>query len=218
MPGHRVRGQSELIGAFVFIGVAAVIGVAMIAYTSSIVSNYRSQLDLANALRSDASSIGINIIYYNNASSTLWILLNRVDGSRASYFIAVDTGSGYLPCSNIRFYNPNNDTDGILCNESEDCPTSTQVYSGSLSNVYIPWEGAITDYQRYAKVKGYSTTEPIYICKIENVCNYTSTSGLCYEGTIARLSLPQTSIARILVISLYNNKPYVVGVYEVPLR
>lgn len=212
-----VRGQSELIGAVAFIGLALVIGIAMISYLSSVVSGYRSQLELANALQSESSSVMVNIVSYDDSSSTLWLLLKRADGSRADYYIAVDTGSQYLQCSNIYFYNSSADRDGVLCNEN-DCPSSIQIYSGSLSRVYIPWEGAISDYQTYARVMGYTATGPIYICRVDNICRYTSPSGLCYDGTIARVYLQQASLARILVIAMHSNTPYVVGVYEVALR
>lgn len=212
------KGQSELISVVAFVGLALVIGVAMLSYFSSVISGYRSQAELSDHLQSESQNIHLDIISFDATTSTLWIILKRLDGSRSSYFIAVDTGAQYLGCSNISMYNPYNDNDGILCNSPNECITSQRVYEGSMTNVYTVWEGAISDFLSYSRAMGY-TMGTIRICRIENVCTYSQRPGICDENTIARLRLSSgTTLARIFVVTLYNNVPYIVGLHEVHLR
>lgn len=212
------KGQSELLTVIAFIGLSLVIGVAAISYFSSVISNYRTQLDLSNYLKNEASNLFLNVISYDIANSTLWILLKRFDGSSNNFFIAVDTGSRYINCSNIFSYNPYRDNDAILCNSATDCITSTTTYSGSTDRVYIPWEGSLSDLSSFSRAMGY-TVGNINICRVENVCRYASRPGLCDESTIVRITIPRdANIVRILIATLYSNMPYVVGIHEVAIR
>lgn len=213
-----VKGQSELLATVMYIGLALIIGIAMLSYFSSTVSGYRSQLDLVNHLQSESANILVSEISYDDRSSTLWLLLKRIDGTTSSFFIAVDVGSGYLSCMAASLYNPRGDTDGIVCNEvGRDCISSSPAYTGSMERVYVPWEGSIADLRSYARGMGLTVAGTIYICRVENVCRYTQTQGLCRDSTLVRLQLPRTGIARVLVFTLYSNTPYLVGIHEVAL-
>ncbi|MEM1607842.1 MAG: hypothetical protein QXG81_00990 [Ignisphaera sp.] len=215
-----MRGQSELLSTFVIIGVAVVIGVAMISYFVSLVSTYRSNVDLASYLQKEASNNLINIVSYDDASSSLWILLKKADGSSTDFFIAVDVNGSFLNCSKVLVYNVTRDSNGILCDSKDsDCAKAVEVFRGSLNRVYIPWGGAISSYLSYAKAMGYTSSGDMPICRVWNVCRYTAKAGLCGESTIAQLQLGGTTTkVRILVIAFYSNTPYVVGIHEVALR
>lgn len=213
------RGQSELVSTVIYIGLALVIGVAMLSYFTSVVAGYRENALLSSYLASEASNTLINMISFDNRSSVLWLLLKRVDGSRNNFFIAIEDGVQYLPCSSISFYNPYNDRDGILCNSLNECIRSTQVYGGSMDGVYIPWEGVVASFQQYAEAMGYTTANPIRICAVENICRYSPSTAPCSESTIARVELShRASKSRIFIVALYGGRPYVVGLYEVTLR
>ncbi|MEM4552893.1 MAG: hypothetical protein QXI86_01480 [Ignisphaera sp.] len=213
-----VKGQSELLTTFMYIGLAVVVGVAMLSYFSSVLAGYRSQLDLLNNLQIESVNIFVSEISYDDRASTLWLLFKRIDGSLSDFFVAVDVGTSYLPCSSISFYNPRGDSDGVICNDvGRDCIYSSSIYSGSMERVYVPWEGSIVDFRSYARSMGFTLSDTIHICRIENVCRYISTQGLCRDSTIARIQLPETSIARIFIVTLYGGTPYIVGVHEVAL-
>uniref|UniRef100_A0A7C2ZML0 Uncharacterized protein n=1 Tax=Ignisphaera aggregans TaxID=334771 RepID=A0A7C2ZML0_9CREN len=211
------RGQSELLTAIVFVGLSLVIGAAMLGYYSAVASSYREQLLLAEHLRKEASSVMLSIISYDNRSSSLWILLKRLDGSSSDFLVAIGSGGVYLGCSDIAMYNPYND-DGIACNDGSDCISSQQAFSGDPERVYVPWEGGISDFKSYAVAMGYPLGS-IHICRVPNVCRFGDTPGICQEGTVVRVQLPSdTDVARIFIATMYSNKPYIVSVHEVPLR
>lgn len=213
------RGQSELLSAVIYIGFALLIGVSMLSYIASVVSGYRDSILLSNHLANEASSILINIISFDDRSSTLWILLKRVDGSQSNFFIAVDNGTDYISCNSIYVYNLYSDNDGILCNSPTDCIVSTPIYVGPMDRVYIPWEGTISSFLQYARVMGYSISDRVYICSIENICRRSLAPGLCSESSIVKIQLPpEASKARIFMATLYSGRPYIVGIYEVSLR
>lgn len=214
----HMKGQSELLSAMMYIGLALVIGVAMLSYFSSVISSYNDQVLLSNHIQYEASNVLVSVVSYDAKASTLWLLLKRVDGSRINFFIAVDVGSQYIPCSSISAYYPHRDNDGVLCNSANDCIESATVFSGSMDKVYIPWEGALSDFLSYSKAMGY-TIGTMHVCRIENICMYVTGTGLCDESTIVKLNLPGTAnVARIFIATLYNNKPYIVGLYEVFLK
>ncbi|MCX8168071.1 MAG: hypothetical protein N3D82_03485 [Ignisphaera sp.] len=213
------RGQSELVSTIIYIGLALVIGIAMLSYFTSVVAGYRESILLSSHLASEASNVLVSTISFDNRSSTLWLLLKRVDGSRGSFFIAVEDGLQYLPCSSISFYNPYSDEDGVLCNSLNDCPGSSRMYEGSMDGVYIPWEGSVSSFRQYAKSMGYTIANPVRICTVENICRYSPAPGLCTESTIVRVKLSrEASRVRTLIVAPYGGRPYVVGVYEVTLR
>lgn len=202
--------------AIIFIGVALVIGVAMLSYFTSVAAYYKDQVDLSNYLQTEASSVLVNVVSYDAATSSLWFLFKRTDGSGSSFFVIVDTGSEYLNCSNIYVSNPYRDEDGVLCNSNNDCVQAVPIYRGSMKGVYIPWEGAIIDFLSYAKMAGYTLSDTVYVCRLNNVCEFSSSRGLCTENTIVKLQLPSyASVIRLYTVAIYSNKPYVVGVYEV---
>lgn len=211
-----LRGESALLTAIIFIGVALVIGVAMLSYFTSIAAYYKDQVDLSNHLQNEASNILVNVVSYDTATSSLWFLFKRADGSRSGFFVIVDTGSEYLNCSNIYVSNPYHDKDGILCNSNNDCIQAVPVYRGSMKEVYIPWEGGIADFFSYAKTAGYTLSDTVYVCRLNNVCEFSNLQGLCTENTIVRIQLPSyVSVIRLYTVAIYSNKPYVIGVYEV---
>lgn len=213
------RGQSELISTIIYIGFALVIGITMLSYVASVISGYRESVLLSNYLASEASNILINTVSFDDRGSALWILLKRVDGSQSNFFIAVDSGTNYVNCGSIYVYNPYGDNDGVLCNSLTDCTGSTPVYVGSMDGVYIPWEGAVSSFLQYARATGYTISDRIYICSVENVCRRSSASGLCGESSIAKIQLPpDASKIRVFIATLYSGRPYIVGVYEVSLR
>ncbi|MEM1525953.1 MAG: hypothetical protein QW775_02160 [Ignisphaera sp.] len=213
-----VKGQSELLTVIMYIGLALVVGVTMLSYFSSVISSYNDQVLLSNHIQYEASNVIVNVISYDVGASTLWLLLKRVDGSRNGFFIAVDTGSQYISCSKIYVYYPHLDDDGILCNSNNDCVESITIFSGSMDKVYIPWEGSLSDFLSYSKAMGY-TIGNMHICRIENICAYSDNTGICNENIIAKLNLPgDTKVARIFIVTLYSNKPYIVGLYEVLLE
>lgn len=211
-----LRGESALLTAIIFIGVALVIGVAMLSYFTSIATYYRDQVDLSSHLQSEASNVFVNIISYDTASSSLWFLLKRTDGSGSSFFVIVDMGSEYSNCSNIYVSNPYRDQDGILCNSNNDCVQATPVYRGPMNGVYVPWEGVIVDFSSYAKTAGYTLSDTVYVCRLSNVCEFSGSQGLCSENTIVKIQLPSyAGVIRLYTVAIYSNKPYIVGIYEV---
>ncbi len=213
------RGQSELLSTIIYIGFALLIGISMLSYVAFVISGYRDNILLSNHLTNEASSILVNTISFDDKSSTLWILLKRVDGSQNNFFVAIDSGINYISCNAIYVYNPHNDDDGILCNSPTDCIRSTSIYVGSMDGVYIPWEGVIRSFLQYARTVGYTISDTIYICSIENICRYSQASGLCSENNIVKIRLPSEALkARIFIATFYSGKPYIVGVYEVSLR
>ena len=193
----------------------------MISYFTSVTASYRDLITLANFLNSESSNIFINIVSFDNSTNMLWIILKRLDQYPLDFFIAVDNGDSYIPCTYISVYNPYRDSDGIICFESEgsDCIASTTIYSGSLKRVYIPWENTLSDFMSYAKSFGYPVNEPIYICRIQNVCSFRGSSSLCNQNTLAKISLlGNPSYARIYIVAMYSNTPYIISIYEVSLR
>jgi hypothetical protein len=212
-------GQSELVSAIIFIGIALIIGTTMLAYVNTMISSYREQVNLLNFLQQEASNIFINTISFDSSSNTLWILLKKLDGSGAPFFIAVDDGSRYLSCSSIKVYNPVNDDNGIVCDTDSDCLASSTVFSSSLSKVYTVREGQVISFQQYAARNNFTISSPINICRVENECALREAKGLCNENTIVRIDLGESSNrVRILIATMYNGVPYIVGFYEVMLR
>ncbi|MEM4003928.1 MAG: hypothetical protein QW836_10105 [Ignisphaera sp.] len=66
---------------------------------------------------------------------------------------------------------------------------------------------------------GYSISNRVYVCSVENVCRHYLAPGLCSESSIVKIQLPsEASKARIFIATLYSGRPYIVGVYEVSLR
>jgi hypothetical protein len=193
----------------------------MVSYFTSVTASYRDLITLANFLNSESSNIFTNIVSFDDSTNTLWIILKRLDQYPLDFFIAVDDGDSYISCEHISVYNPYRDNDGIICFESEgsDCIPSTTIYSGSLKRVYIPWENTLSDFMSYAKSLGYPTNEPINICRIQNVCSFKGSSGLCNQNTLARISLSgNPTYTRIYIAAMYSNTPYIISIYEVSLR
>lgn len=213
------RGQADLLTAALLVGVALTIGAAMVAYFTAATSTYREEISIANLLAYEASNTFINIVSYDSRSLNLWLVLKRLDGGSSNFFIAVDNSTSYLPCTQISYYNPRYDEDGVLCNSTDECPTSATVYLGPLSKVYVLWEGALVDFLSYARASEYPTAEPMYVCSVANVCQLEDSTGLCGRVTLVRIALPKAVPAvRVYLVTLIGGSPYVFGVYEVLLQ
>lgn len=214
------KAQSELLATVALIGLALVMGVAIISLVGSTIASYRDQVLLMNTLNTEVSNTFVNLITYDNTSNRLWLLLKRLDGSRIDFFIAVAVDSQYIPCSNARYYNPVKDTDSIMCNEAEDCPAAQQFKLASPGSLYVPYEGSIVSFADFVRARNYglSTTSSIPICIVKNVCNLVSIPGLCANNTIFVVSIPSGArVVRIFTFTLFNNNLYLVNVYEVRL-
>lgn len=213
------KAESTLLSTIILTGFAIVIGVAMLSYLITVTAYYRSQVDLSNHLQTEASNILVNVVSYDNTTSSLWFLFKRVDETSRSFYIVVDTGLEYLACSNILIYNPLNDNDGVLCNNAVDCITASVFYRGYMGNVYVPWEGVISDFLSYARARGYTISDTIYVCRVINICEFINPLKPCSENTLVKILMPgNAAIARVFIVTIYDNKPYIIGVYEVSLK
>jgi len=213
------RGQVDLLTATLLVGVALVIGVTMVTYFTAVASTYRERIAVANLLAYEASNTLVNLVSYDGRSRTLWLALRRLDGGSSSFFIAVDDSEGYLPCTQVSYYDPRYDSDGVLCNTANECPAGSPTYVGTLSGVYVLWEGALADFLSYARVGGYPTEGLIYVCRVANVCQLDTPTGTCERVTLARVTLPRAvPVARVYLVALVSGSPYVFGIYEVTLQ
>jgi hypothetical protein len=212
------KAQSELLTTVVLIGLALVIGIAMISLVGSTVSSYREQALLINTLNSEISNTFVNLVTYDDTRGRLWLLLKRLDGSRADFFIAIAADTQYLQCSSIQYFNPAADTNGVMCDESGDCPSAQQFRLGDPNKIYVPYGGSITTLANFIRARGYgiSTASYVPICIVRNVCNLASIPGLCTSNTIFRVSLPiGVKMVRVFIFTLFSDNLYLVNVYEV---
>lgn len=216
MKPKNTSGESTLLSTVILIGVAMIIGIGMLSYITAVTSDYRAQVNLVNTLKSEATSIFINVVLYDNSTSTLWLLFKRLDGSATSYLVIVEAGGYYLDCSNILFYNPLVDSDGVLCNEDNECMSAYVVYSGSMKGILVPYGGIISDFESYAKSKGIALSSSVQVCRVINTCLLTQQGGLCEKSTMVRINLQEkTTPVRIHVAVEYSGRIYVVSSYEV---
>ena len=212
------RAQSELLTTVALIGLALVIGIAMISLVGSTVSSYREQALLINTLNSEISNTFVNLITYDDAGGRLWLLLKRLDSSRTDFFIAIAADTQYLQCSSVQYFNPAADTNGIMCDEGGDCPSAQQFRLGDPKGIYVPYGGGITTLVDFIRARDYGipTASYVPICTVRNVCNLAPTPGLCTNNTIFRVSLPiGVKTVRVFIFTLFSNNLYLVNVYEV---
>lgn len=204
------RAQSELLQTIILVGIAIVVGTAMLSYFSTLTAGYRSQSELMNVLDRELTDVYLNIISYDS-SGTLWLLLKRFREPPVSYFIAVNSSStSFLPCSRIYVYNPGRDSDGIMCNEPNECTQST---SFSYQEIYILTENGVAEYLSHSRLAGYPRLKPT-ICRIDAIQKSLD------EITYVRVDVPEAVNAKTLLIFLsipYGNNVYIFEVYEVKL-
>lgn len=215
----RRRGESTLVSSIVLIGFALVIGVAMLSYSISLIAYYRSQVDLSTTLQSEVVNTLVNVVSYDNTTSTLWLLFKRIDGSKQGFFIVVEASGVYLNCSSILVYNPSRDSNSILCDEQNDCLNSSAVTKVTPDKVYVYEEGSVVDFSTYAKLRGYTLPNSIEVCRVPNVCEVANYPGACSASTFTKLLVPSSAgKVRVFLVVLFNNRPYIVNIYEVPLK
>jgi hypothetical protein len=209
-------GEATLTSTIILIGVALVIGVAMLSYIVMNLSIYRSQIDVVNLLKSEAVNTYVNTVLFDNASQALWLLFKRLDGSQSNYYVIVEAGGVYINCSRISVYNPQFDTNGILCDQQGECASAQPLYSGGLKGVKALYGGVIVDFESYVKSNNYPIANSVNVCMITNVCILTGEKGVCDENTIVRVDTSGLNLPiRVHLATVEGGEVYVVGTYVV---
>ncbi len=196
-----------------FVGVFLVLGIGMINYYNTLSIQYRERIELINTLSYESVNQVVRLVAFDSKNNYVWLLLLRLDNYVKPYLILVDDGASYLSCSNVLTYVPENDNNGLACDNStsNECVEATLLKGQpiyDLKTINALYEGGISDFHSLAKGRGYPTSGPAYLCSIP-----TPTKP---RNTLVRIGPLNAgvSLIRVHVITLVNEVPYVVKTYE----
>ncbi len=126
-----MRGQGSVISLAILVLAAIILGTAFVVYFTTTTSAYRSAASIEQVVSSEALNTVVEpVATWRNATSGYtyaFIALKRLDNSSATILIIPYVATGYVLNQSvtggivIERLNPAGDTDGIFCDEPNDC-------------------------------------------------------------------------------------------------
>lgn len=214
-------GQTDLITVVVLTGVALLIGISVLAYFQTLSSTSTSEIERENMINSESAAQVVRLISVDESSKVVWLLFRRLDNASVNFFIMVeaklaDGGMTLLPCNNIYYYMPVQDTDKIVCSEPGECPQATNIASIPYRNLLIKPEGGsgwvdINVYKRSVGELTYSQGQRLGVCYVA----YRGGNQIVkvdYSGSEGVTEI------RVYLLKPYGNDYYVLRVYKSLVR
>ncbi len=201
-----MRGQANAIAMMIVAGAAIALGLAIVAYFQGLLSVYGSEIQRDNFLNREMVLQVARLVAVDPYSNTVWILLRRLDNQSISFLLFAvaknSTSSTVLNCSDIYYYVPSRDANGILCDSADlDCLNSvTYGTPTSPSNVLINLGQGWVDFSSYARSLGEIPPSAIPICLVP------------YHGgnQIVKIVLPYgTTALRLYLVSTWGRSFYI---------
>jgi len=214
-------GQTDLITVIVLTGVALLIGISVLAYFQTLSSTSTSEIEKENLLNNELTAQVVRLISVDENNKVVWLLFRRLDNASVNFFIMVeaklaDGSTALLPCNNIYYYVPEQDTDKIVCSEPGECPQATTIASVSFKNLLIkPESGSswtdINVYKRSVGEPTYSQGQRLGVCYI------------AYRGgnqivKVDYSGLEGVNEVRVYLLKPYGNDYYVLRIYRSSVR
>lgn len=210
------RAQSTVITEVLMASAALIIGAMILTYFTSFSSTYSRQLETANLMNYEAINQVVRLITYDSKSKVAWLLLRRLDGTQRNFLLMVSVGEAFLGCGNVFVYVEPQDTNGLVCDESDgDCVPSCAFHSRQVpSREVFVWteSGAMPLYDFLER------RAPQYVGLIK-VPYPGSALGYRIRNMIVKVELgglPE-GVLRVYLGVEHEGRVYVVRVYEVNL-
>jgi len=200
------KAQASALSAIIIAGASLIAGLAILMYLQSMLSIYSSEVQRDAFLSREMSLQVLRLIAIDSKSNAVWVLLRRLDNQSIGFMItlAIENATSvvFANCSNIKYYEPLYDSNGILCDEG-DCVESIEYDSVALQQVLINVNQGWTPIAAYLNSLGLTLSiEKIPICFIP------------YSGgnKIVKLDIGRSDVdrLRLFLISAWGDRYYVI--------
>jgi hypothetical protein len=210
---YTKRAQSTVLTEVLMASAALIVGLSILAYFMSFSSGYSQQVELSSLINYEAANQVVRLVAYDDVNNVVWLLLRKLDATPRNFFVLLSAGNTFLVCGNIYVYNETGDSDGILCNEAKDCPTSCIYGTRSVlaRNVIVSTKDGLIplpDYLRLEIPAGVSLVRIPYPMSKQS------------QNVILKVELGniRPENLRVFLCLEYGERFYVVRIYEVGLR